>query len=179
LVLGGLVGGVAISLVVTGVWRRVTALLVYSVVAGLSITALLQGWFGVLGGAFLANVGVFAACLMAIGMTIVGFASLLGRPGIPIGPVVFLLFANPIAGVAMPPEFLPTPWGTVGQWFPPGAGATLVRDVSYFPQASTTGSWLVLAGWITLGLVLAALGHRRDVKKASPAATPEPEPAAA
>ncbi|MCL2468162.1 MAG: ABC transporter permease [Micrococcales bacterium] len=170
LVLGGLVGGVAISLVVSGTLRRVMALVVYAITAGLAITALLQTWFGVLGGAYLANAAVFATCLLAIGATIVGCASLLGRPGIPIGPVVFLLLANPIAGVTMPPEFLPTPWGTVGQLFPPGAGATLVRSFSYFPDASTLGPWLVLATWIVFGFALAALAHLRESK----AATAEP-----
>ena len=161
LVLGGLVGGVAISLVVTGAIRRLTALVVYAVTAGLVITALLQTWFGVLGGAYLANAAVFACCLLAIGTTIVGCASLLGLPGIPIGPVLFLLLANPIAGVTMPPEFLPSPWGAVGQLFPPGAGATLVRDISYFPHANTVGPWLVLAAWTALGLGLVTWAHLR------------------
>lgn len=170
LVLGGLVGGVAIMLLVTGVWRRLAALAVYAVTAGLVITALLQTWFGVLAGAYLANAGVFALCLAAIGTTIVGFGSLLGLPGIPVGPVVFLLFANPIAGVTMPPEFLPTPWGAVGQWFPPGAGATLVRNLSYFPDASNVAPLLVLTGWTALGLALAVLAHLRTSRTA-PAAS--------
>ncbi len=167
LVLGGLVGGVAISLLVGGIWRRLAALTVYAVAAGLLITAVLQTWFEVLGGAYLANAAVFTLCLLAIGTTIVGFASLLGMPGIPIGPVLFLLVANPIAGVTMPPEFLPAPWGTIGQMFPPGAGATLVRDVSYFPDAATTVPWLVLVGWTALGLVLAVLAHLRASRATS------------
>ncbi|MCL2090625.1 MAG: hypothetical protein FWH11_05290 [Micrococcales bacterium] len=171
LVLGGLVGGVAISLLVVGIWRRIAALAVYAVAAGLLITGVLQTWFGVLAGAYLANAAVFTACLLAIGSTIVGFASLLGRPGIPVGPVLFLLVANPIAGVTMPPEFLPTGWGTIGQLFPPGAGATLVRNVSYFPDASTTAPWLVLTGWTVLGLALATLAHRR-APRTEPATAP-------
>lgn len=86
-------------------------------------------------------------------------APVLGRPGIAIGPVLFLLIANPISGAAMPKEFLPSPWGDVGQWLPPGAGATLVRDLSYFPEADTAFPWLVLGGWATAGLLLAMAGH--------------------
>ncbi len=177
LVLGGLIGGVAISLLVSGIWRRVAALATYAVAAGLLIALVLQAWFGVLTGAYLANAAVFTACLLAIGTTIVGFASLLGMRGIPIGPVLFLLVANPIAGVTMPPEFLPTPWGTIGQLFPPGAGATLVRDVSYFPDASTTSPWLVLVGWVALGLVLAGLAHLRGSRTAPAAPAEAPQPA--
>jgi len=71
---------------------------------------------------------------------------------------------NPISGAAMPKEFLPVPWGDVGQWFPPGAGATLIRDLSYFPSADLTFPWLVLAIWAAGGLALAVLGHFRDAR---------------
>jgi hypothetical protein len=50
----------------------------------------------------------------------------------------------------------------VGQWFPPGASATLVRDLAYFPAADTTFPWLVLAGWAVGGFLLAVLGHFRQ-----------------
>ena len=50
----------------------------------------------------------FTLAFAAIGAPIVGFAALVGTPGIAIGPVVFLLFANPIssAGAAarVPPR---------------------------------------------------------------------------
>lgn len=162
-VLGGMLGGILISVALVGAVRRLVALAVYVVVAGLTIAAIMQGWFGVLQGAYLLNAAVLAAGLLAIGATIVGFAALVGRPGVAIGPVLFLLFANPIASAAQPVEFLPEPWGAVGQWFPPGAGATLLRDASYFPAADTTFPWLVLAGWAALGILLALLGHFRSI----------------
>jgi len=162
LVLGGMLGGIAISVAISGVRRRLVALTTYSVVAGLAITAILQSWFEVLGGTYLLNSAAFAASLFAIGAAIVGFAALAGRPGIAIGPVLFLLIANPISGAAMPKEFLLAPWGEIGQWFPPGAGATLVRDLSYFPAASTVFPWLVLAAWAVGGLVLAVVGPFRS-----------------
>ena len=51
--------------------------------------------------------------------------------------MTFILFAVPLASAATPVEFLLEPWGAVGQWFPPGAGATLLRELSYFPAADT------------------------------------------
>ncbi|WP_394768271.1 ABC transporter permease [Lacisediminihabitans sp.] len=184
LVLGGMIGGIAISLLVVGVWRRITALLVYSAVGALGITGILQGWFGALQGDFLVNAGAVALALLAIGGVIVGFAALVGPSGVAIGPVLFLLVANPISSAAQPLEFLAAPWGVVGQWFPPGAAATLIRDVSYFPAADVTFPWLVLAGWAALGLVLAAVGHFRDRGAAlesaveeAPAPVEEPVPA--
>lgn len=164
LVLGGMLGGIAISLGVHGARRRVVALLVYAAAAGLAVAGVMQGWFQVLAGDYLLNAAAFALCLLAIGASIVGAATLIGRAGIAVGPIVFLLFANPIASAAAPKEFLPGAWGAVGQWFPPGAGATLIRDLSYFPEAPTAFPWLVLAVWSGAGLLLTALAgvfHRR------------------
>jgi hypothetical protein len=158
LLIGSLLGGAAISLAIVGAWRRIAALLAYVVAAGFAIAAILQGWFGALQGDFLLNVGAIALALLAGSGVIVGLAAVLGRPGVPIGLVLLLLIANPISSAAQPVEFLLEPWGAVGQWFPPGAAATLLRDLSYFPAADATFPWLVLAGWAAVGVLLAALG---------------------
>jgi hypothetical protein len=158
LLIGSLLGGAAISLAIVGAWRRIAALLAYVVAAGFAIAAILQGWFGALQGDFLLNVGAIALALLAGSGVIVGLAAVLGRPGVPIGVVLLLLIANPISSAAQPVEFLLEPWGAVGQWFPPGAAATLLRDLSYFPAADATFPWLVLAGWAAVGVLLAALG---------------------
>lgn len=167
LVLGGMIGGIGIALAVVGVRRRVAAVLAYSAVGGLAIVGVLQSWFGVLGGSFLVNTGVVALTILAIAGVVVGFASLVGRRGIAIGPVLFLLVANPLAAAAMPWQMLPAPWGAVGQWMPPGAAATLLRSESYFPAAGTATQWLVLGAWAALGLVLALAGHLRDTGAAT------------
>jgi hypothetical protein len=170
LVLGGMLGGIAISIAVVGVWRRVTAVIVYSAVAGLALAGIMQGWFGALQGDYLVNAAAIALALLAISGVIVGFVSLFGRPGIAVGPIVFLLIANPISAAAQPMEFLAQPWGAVGQWFPPGAAATLLRDLSYFPHADTTFPWLVLGGWAAGGLLVALAGHFRNSGAAARAA---------
>ncbi len=170
LVLGGMIGGIAISLAIVGVWRRVTATLIYSVIGGLAITGILQGWFGALQGDYLVNAAAVALTILGIAGTIVGCVSLVGRPGIAVGPVLFLFIANPISAAAQPVEFLAAPWGAIGQWFPPGAAATLLRELSYFPRADTLFPWLVLAGWAVLGLLLSTLGHYRDRGAATQAA---------
>ena len=158
LLIGSLLGGAAISLALTGAVRRLVALAVYVVVAGLSIVDILQDWLAVLQGDFVANAGAVMLALLAGAGVIVGLASLLGRAGVPIGVVLLLLIANPISSAAQPIEFLAEPWGAVGQWFPPGAAATLLRDLSYFPAADAAFPWLVLAGWAVVGVLLVALG---------------------
>lgn len=160
-VIGGLLGGILISLLVMGAVRRVTAVLLFSVVGAAAIVGILQGWFGALQGSVVVNAAAVCLALLAISAVLVGLTSLFGRPGIPIGVVIFLLVANPLSAAAQPVEFLAAPWGAVGQWFPPGAAATLLRELSYFPRADMLFPWLVLAGWATAGLVLSLAGHVR------------------
>jgi hypothetical protein len=179
LVLGGILGGALVAVTVVGVWRRLAALAVYVVVASAAITGVLQGWFGALLGNYFVNAGAIALVLAGIGGTMLGLAALIGARGIAVGPVLFILGANPISAAAVPIEFLVSPWGAVGQWFPPGAGATLLRNLSYFPKADLGFPWLVLAGWAVLGLLLSVLGHFRNAGGASHEAEIEAEAATA
>ncbi|HKH07417.1 MAG TPA: hypothetical protein VKA62_00605 [Agromyces sp.] len=162
LVLGGMLGGIAISLSIIGALRRVFAVVVYSAVGGLTLAAIMQLWFGSLQGDYWLNSAAIALALAAIAAPITGFAALMGRAGIAVGAVIMILFANPISAAAIPKEFLLVPWGEVGQWFPPGAAATLMRELSYFPAADTTFPWLVLAAWAAGGILLSLIGHFRE-----------------
>ncbi|WP_084105787.1 hypothetical protein [Demequina sp. NBRC 110056] len=170
---GGMIGGIALSIAVAGSHRRVIGVTVYSVVGGLVLTGILQGWFGAIQGDFLTNWAAFSLAIGAIAAPIIGCVALIGRAGIAVGPVVMMLFANPISGAALPTQFLPGAWGTIGQWFPPGASATLIRELSYFPNAAMAQSWLVLAAWFVGGIALALVGHARDSRT-----TADLEPAA-
>lgn len=161
LVLGGMLGGIAVSLVVIGAMRRVAAVVAYSVAGGLLLTGILQGWFGALQGDYWLNASAIALALAAIAAPITGLVALMGRAGIGVGAVLFVLVANPISAATVPVQFLATPWGVIGQWFPPGAAATLLRDLSYFPDAPMAFSWLVLAAWAAGGILLSLVGHFR------------------
>ncbi|MFC4137612.1 MULTISPECIES: hypothetical protein [unclassified Microbacterium] len=157
LVIGGVLGGVLLSLTVTGAWRRIVGLLVYSASAGLVLTGILQSWIGALQADFWTDAAAIALTIGAIASTVVGLSSLLGKAGIAVGAVTMILFANPLSAANVPVEFLLAPWGTIGQWMPPGAGATLLRDLSYFPDADVSFPWLLLGCWMLAGLLLAAL----------------------
>ncbi|WP_127794142.1 hypothetical protein [Agromyces sp. LHK192] len=161
LVLGGMLGGIAISLVVIGAMRRVVAVVAYSAAAGLVLAGILQGWFGALQGDFWLNAGAIALALGAMAATITGLVAIMGRAGIAVGAVLFMLVGNPLSAATMPVEFLVAPWGAIGQWMPPGAAGTLLRNLSYFPEAPTAFPWLVLAGWAAVGIVLSLVGHFR------------------
>jgi hypothetical protein len=171
LVIGGVAGGAAIALAIVGRGRRILALLVEAVVAGPALAAILQLWFGVLPGSYLLNATVLGLGVLAIAAPIVGLAALLGRAGVGLGALTMILVANPISAAAQPVEFLPVPWGAVGQWFPPGASATLIRDVAYFPAADPLFPWLVLTVWATAGVLLTLLGRKAIVESRESQAT--------
>ena len=162
LVLGGLLGGILVSFLVVGVVRRLLALVVYAAAAGTVVALILQTLFGILQGDFLVNTLALALSMLATASVVVGFNALLGPRGIAVGSVITMLIGNPIAGASIPMQFLVGPWGTIGQYFVPGAASTLIRDLSYFPDADPTRQWLVLAAWAVLGLLLSVTGHFRS-----------------
>lgn len=159
LVLGGMLGGILISLLVAGRWRRLVAVVVYGAVGGLAVTAVLQGWFGILQGDYLFNTLAVGLSMIATAAFIVGMNSLLGRAGIAVGAVLTILVGNPISAAAQPLQFLVGPWGAIGQWFVPGASTTLLRDLSYFPDANAAFPWVVLLAWATVGTLALLLAR--------------------
>lgn len=179
MLLGGMLGGTVISTVVQGTSRRLVGLGVYALIGGIVLACILQLWFGSIQGDFWTNVTAFTFAIAAISGTLIGCVSLMGMAGAGLGGTIMMLFANPISGAALPAQFLPGAWGTIGQCFPPGAAATLVRELSYFPNANMSFSWLVLLGWITFGVALTYVGEIRNTRKkdaAIDAAPAEKEP---
>ncbi|MFB7894021.1 hypothetical protein ACFC1I_17610 [Microbacterium sp. NPDC056044] len=168
MVLGGMLGGILLTLLVQGVVRRLVGLLVFGVAAGALIALVMQTWFGILTGDWLLNAAVLGLGVTATSALIVGLAALMGPPGIAVGAIITMFIANPIAGAAQPPQFLPEPWGAVGQFFVPGASAHLLRSVMYFPDAATWAQWTILGAWLVAGVVLALIGHQRDRAELTP-----------
>ena len=118
---------------------------------------------------------------LAVAATVTGLGSLAGRRGravvgIALGAVITFALGNPFAGATSAPELLPRPWGTIGQWLPPGAGATLLRAVEYFHGARAGEPWAVLAAWagggIALIMVSAALARHATSERVVAAAEP-------
>lgn len=158
IVLGGMIGGIGLTLLVKGGGgRRVVGVVVYAALAGLVLAGILQGLFGALQGSYLVNSAALALAIAAVASTITGLAGLFGPAGVGVGAALTILVFNPISAATVPVEFIAAPWGAIGQWLPPGAAATLIRDLSYFPQADVTGPWLLLSVWTLTGLGLTLL----------------------
>lgn len=157
LVLGGTFGGVLIALTVRGAVQRVVGVVIYAAAAGAVLAGILQGWLGVLQGNGWLNAAAIALAVAAIASTVAAFAALWGKAGAAVAAALFVLFANPLSAAAVPANFLLAPWGAIGQALPPGAAASLLRNLSYFPDANVSGSWWLLVIWACVGLALSAV----------------------
>lgn len=164
LVLGGVLGGVLVSLLLVGAAQRFLGVLAYGVVGGLLVTLVTHTWFGFLPGSFTAIWLAIGLTLSATAFVISGLHALFGRAGVGIGAAFTVLVGNPLSAAAVPWEFLASPWGAIGQHLVPGASTTLVRTLAYFPEASASAQWLTLSLWAGIGAVLGIVGSLRSAK---------------
>jgi len=162
LTIGGMIGGILVSLLVGGPLRRLAALAGFAVATGLALALVLQTWFQYLQGDLLVNAAGLGLSVLATSAFIVGLGTLLGQRWIALGAVITVLVGNPLAGAAAPWQFTPAPWGAIGQYLVPGAANSLIRTLSYFPSADASPQWLILTGWTVLGTVLIVIAHARQ-----------------
>lgn len=157
MVIGGLLTGIALSLVAGSRAARITAALAVAVLAGFAVTAVLHTWLDVLTGNYLAESGVVALAVAAIALTLIGLRSAFGNPGLGVGAATLVALGIPLSGAMSAPELLPSGWGTLGSLLPPGAAATALRSTAYFHGAGSVTAFTVLSCWALAGLLLAAL----------------------
>ncbi|MEW2562382.1 ABC transporter permease [Streptomyces griseorubiginosus] len=177
LALAGLVAGAVVTLLGLRGIRAVAALTVAAALVGVVAAALAHSWLGALTGNWWAEAGTLGLATLAVSAAVAGLAALVGPAGI--GAVAFLVMflGNPFSGAASAPQLLPEPVGTIGQWLPPGASASLLRSVSFFDGAAATGPALTLTWWAVLGLGAVMLGNalkQRTKPTASASASAEP-----
>lgn len=131
--------------------RHASLLVGYAVLsAGVALVAM--SFFGIGAGADKWSLfWGFALISLAITASIAAAVALVGPAGTSLGMLYFTLGII-ISGSSIAPEMLPTAGRVVGQLLPPGAGATVVRDALYFPDASTTEPFVVLGLFAAVGL---------------------------
>lgn len=169
LVMGGTLGGVLSLTLIKGTWRRFATASLYAVIGGALTALILSTWFGFIPGDFATLWAAFGATYLATASFMIGLGSLfVPAAGLGLGAVVTMFIGNPISGASMPSVFLPGAWGAIGQMMVPGASSTLLRSIAYFPEAATSGQWLVLGSWIAFGLLAGVIGwalkERRPAK---------------
>ena len=168
LVMGGTIGGVLSLTLIKGTWRRFATATLYAVIAGGVTALILSTWFGFIPGDFATLWAAFGATYLATASFMIGMGALLvPAAGLGLGAVVTMFIGNPISGASMPSAFLPGVWGQIGQMMVPGASSTLLRSIAYFPEAATSGQWLVLGSWIAFGLLTGVIGWAVKERRAA------------
>jgi hypothetical protein len=161
--LAGLLPAVALVLLLKReAWTRFVAAVVFAAAAGITIAALLRYVFGSIDHNMWGVAAGLTLGLLAAGLSMLGLGSLFGRAGLAMGALLALLFGNPLSGLNSAPEMLPSGWGTLGQWLPQGANATLLRSTAFFGGAGATTAIAVLACWAVAGTALIMIAARQD-----------------
>lgn len=161
--LAGLLPAIALVLLLRReVWTRFVAAVVFAMGAGVGIAALLRYVFGSIDDNMWGVAAGLALGLLAAGLAMLGLGSLFGRVGLAVGSLLAMLLGNPLSGLTSAPEMLPSGWGTLGQWLPQGATATLLRSTAFFDGAGATTAIAVLTGWAVAGLALVGFAAVRQ-----------------
>jgi hypothetical protein len=168
MLLTAIIAAVLLWQAVRSISGRLVGLLLFAVLAGLGEAAVLQYFFHALPGTYLANAAVLSLVAAAIVGVVLGLASLFGRIGVALGVLAVFVVGNPLSAINAAPELLPQPWGAIGQYFPPGAGMTLLRSVAYFDGAHASSTALTLGAWAAAGLLLLGVARLRGVATTSP-----------
>jgi hypothetical protein len=144
------------------IWTRFAAAVVFAAGAGTTIAALLRYVFNSIDENVWGVAAGLTLGLLAAGLSMLGLGSLFGRIGLAVGALLALLLGNPLSGLNSAPEMLPSGWGTLGQWLPQGATATLLRSSAFFDGAGATTAIVVLTCWAVGGaaLIVIAAGRR-------------------
>jgi len=165
LVLASIVLGALLAFLARPGATRLLLLPGAAVGAGLAADGIVQGWLGVLGGAWWQNAGVLALTLLAIAASIVALAGVGGLPGLALAAALMMLVGNPLSAASSAPELMPHPFGTIGQLLPPGAGASALRGTAYFDGAGTMHGLVVLGVWATVALAVVAIPRLRPTTR--------------
>ena len=140
-------------------WRQILSLLVVSATAGLGAILITQGFLGALpqdhGGSWAA----LALTVLAVSAPAAGLIELIGPAGLGLGAALMIFIGNPFSGATSAPQLLPAAVSRIGQWLPPGAGASLLRSTAYFGGRGAGGPLTVLIVWVVLGLAAIVAGH--------------------
>ncbi|MGW8328917.1 hypothetical protein ACWGLE_13560 [Streptomyces sp. NPDC055897] len=144
-----------------GLRIRLTGALLFSVVAGAAVTAVLQFGTHSIGGKYgLTALGVILG-MAAMSTVLLGLQARLGIAGFALGGALMMLLGNPLSGLATGPHWLPNGWAAAGQLLPPGASGSLLRANAFFGGTGGGFPAMVLGAWVVVGIGLALLADRR------------------
>ena len=161
-------------------WWRVTAAVLFALLAACGSVLALDAIFGALTGASAALIGVGFLGSLTFVAFVTACQAATGLPGTGLAALAFVFIGNAVSGGTVPFAFLPDGFRQVAPWLPNGAIVSAARDVVYLPERSLGHPLLVLGIWLAGSLAVLAcvdllhLAERRRApeRKAEIYATP-------
>jgi hypothetical protein len=159
LILAGILAATALPMLFPrAVVSQVVGAILSALLAGVVLALVLRFALESIDQRVVAVAGGLALGVVAISLPALGLQATIGRAAFAVVPATMLVVGNALSGIANSPAWLPSPWGTIGQLFPPGANATLLRSNAYFGGHGTSRAVTVLGCWTFGGFVLLCLG---------------------
>lgn len=158
LAFGGLISAVLLStLLKDRRVHRVVGSLLASLAVGFVVVAILQFGFKSVDGNYVLTALALALGTAAISLFVLGMEARFGYAGLGIGGVVMMFIGNPLSGMATGWQWLPQPWGYIGQLLPIGATGTLIRSTAFFDGHGVSMPIIVLLCWVAVGILLTVI----------------------
>src|SRR5437763_9160969 len=129
-------------------------------VGGLVLALLADVVIGALHGPFVEISGALAAEIATAALFNATMLTLFGRWAIIPTWGLFVAIGNASSGGAVAPPLLPTFYGVIGRFLPPGATVETIRNAVYFTGAQHLEPVLVEAAWFAAALSALAVGSR-------------------
>ncbi|MET8954222.1 ABC transporter permease [Streptomyces sp. NPDC004393] len=131
-------------------WERIAFILVYAVLGGFTIAAVVDWLLGSLKLPFVESWSILTLTMFVSGTVFTMFNTLVGRWALLPTWGLMVVLGNPSSGGAVSWPLLPSPLGVIGRWLPPGASVNAQHTAVYFAGHQHAFPFLVLAGWAVL-----------------------------
>jgi len=138
------------------VWWRITAAVLFALLAACGSVLVLDTIFGALTGASAALIGVGFLGSLTFVAFVTACQAVTGLPGTGLAALTFVVIGNAVSGGTIPFAFLPDGFRQVAPWLPNGAIVSAARDVVYLPDSDLRHPLLVLGIWLAGSLAVLA-----------------------
>jgi hypothetical protein len=137
-------------------WWRVSAAVLFALLAACGSVLALDAIFGALTGASAALIGVGFLGSLTFVAFVIACQAVTGLPGTGLAALAFVFIGNAVSGGTVPFAFLPDGFRQVAPWLPNGAIVSAARDVVYLPDGNLGHPLLVLGIWLAASLAIVA-----------------------
>ncbi|WP_336209612.1 ABC transporter permease [Nonomuraea sp. LPB2021202275-12-8] len=165
----GFIGAAQLSTHASGLGpvQRIGFTVAYALLGGFAIAAVVDWLLGALRLPFMESWLILVLTMFTSGMVFTMFHALIGRWALVPTWGLMVLVGNPSSGGAVSWPLLPSPFGAIGRWLPPGASVNAQHTAVYFGGDQHPLPFLVLAAWAVVSCAVFLAWRRRQERRGS------------